>query len=87
MMRIAGDDITFTNYENGTGCRRQTQGTATVILKYEVEQFNGVYTIYSEPVTVTVGKTTATPPIRLPRKHHRVATTTPNIPGGSPRHA
>ena len=82
MMRSAGDDITFTNYDNGT-VAADKQGTATVILKYEVEQFNGVYTIYSEPVTVTVGEGSTTPTDPPPTESTTgIATTTaPNIPG------
>ena len=53
IMRIGGDDITFTSYDNGT-VAADKEGTATVILKYKVEQFDGSYTIYSAPVTVTV---------------------------------
>lgn len=82
MMRIAGDDITFTNYDNGTVAANK-QGTATVILKYEVEQFDGKYTIYSAPVTVTVGEGSTTPTDPPPTESTEGITTTTaaNIPG------
>lgn len=77
MTRIGGDDITFTNYDNGTVAANK-EGTATVLLSYKKETFDGNYTIYSEPVTVTVGKGNTAP--TEPPKTSATTTSTTKAP-------
>ncbi|MCI8554892.1 MAG: hypothetical protein HFJ80_08115 [Clostridiales bacterium] len=60
IVRIGGDDITFTSYDNGT-VAADKEGTARVLLCYEKKTFDGNYHIYSTPVTVTVEQGAATP--------------------------
>ncbi len=75
LVRVGGDDITFTQNPSGT-VYADKQGTAVAVLKYEVEQYDGSYTIYSAPITVQVGTGSTTPPEPEPEKPTTALSTT-----------
>ncbi len=61
LVNVDGSDITFSNTKSGK-VYADKQGTVHAVMKYEVEQYDGTYTVYSAPVTVEITAGTTTEP-------------------------